>query len=155
MLWLDFDWINGFCLTSCYTPVFRVRYFPRRSNQTNQLFLEDILLESLLAHLKVTWQLNINIRSHGTIIRFRVQSLSVGKYYTSLLKSHICNNYCCIYKEINILHYDGKSSKCLWYFTIMIMAAPSSCLHYDITRVISDRGCELQNMEFQIYFLNF
>ena len=29
------------------------------------------------------------------------------------------------------------------------------CLHYDITRVISDRGCELRNMEFQIYFLNF
>ena len=33
-----------------------LRYFPRRSrlNQTNQLFLEDILLKSLLAHLKVT-----------------------------------------------------------------------------------------------------
>ena len=29
-------------------------------NQTNQLFLEDILLKSLLAHLKVARQLNIN-----------------------------------------------------------------------------------------------
>ena len=79
-------------------------------NQTNQLFLEDILLKSLLAHLKVTRQLNINIRSHGTIIRFRVYvlSVSVGKYYTSLLKSHTCNYYCCINKEINIHHYDAN-----------------------------------------------
>ena len=61
-----------------------IRYFPvRRSHQTNQLFLEDILLKSLLAHLKVTRQLNINIRSHGTIIvRNHDLSLSVGKYYT-------------------------------------------------------------------------
>ena len=29
------------------------------------------------------------------------------------------------------------------------------CLHYDVTKVISDRGCELRNMEFQIYFPNF
>ena len=39
---------------------------------------------------------------------FRVQSLSVGKYYTSLLKSHICTYYCCINKEINIHHYDAN-----------------------------------------------
>ena len=39
--------------------ILKVRYFPRRSrlNQTNHLFLEDILLESHLAHLKVTRQL--------------------------------------------------------------------------------------------------
>ena len=24
------------------------------------------------------------------------------------------------------------------------------CLHYDVTKVISDRGCELRNMEFQM-----
>ena len=40
--------------------------------------------------------------------RFHVQSLSVGKYYTSLLKSHTCTYYCCINKEINIHHYDAN-----------------------------------------------
>ena len=46
-------------------------------------------------------QLSIIVRNH-------VQSLSVGKYYTSLLKSHTCNNYCYINKEISIHHYDAN-----------------------------------------------
>ena len=42
------------------------------------------------------------------LFRFHVQSLSVGKYYTSLSKSHICTYYCWINKEINIRHYDAN-----------------------------------------------
>ena len=42
------------------------------------------------------------------LFRFHVQSLSVGKYYTSLLKSHTCNNYCYMNKEINIHLYDAN-----------------------------------------------
>ena len=41
-------------------------------------------------------------------VRNHVQSLSVGKYYTSLLKSQTCNYYCYINKEINIHHYDAN-----------------------------------------------
>ena len=50
--------------------------------------------------------------------------------------------------ELNVFDisriYHGRSLLRLCYY-----------LHYDITNVISDRGCELRNMEFQIYFPNF
>ena len=91
------------------------------------------------------------------LFRFHVQSLSVGKYYTSLLKSHICTYYCCINKEINILHYDGNQVNVFDNSRKAVMAAPLSCycLHYDVIRSsISDRGCELRSKEFQIYFPN-
>ena len=125
--------------------VFKI--FPTESNKPI-ISWRHYLLKSLLAHLKVARQLNINIWSHGTIIvRNHVQSLSVGKYYTSLLKSHACNNYCYINKEISIHHYDanelnvfdisrichGRSS---FSFVFVIVYTMTS-------QVISDRGCEL------------
>ena len=120
------------------------RYFPRW-NQTNNFFLEDILLKSLLAHLKVTWQLTeLCILISFMVDRFHDLSLSVGKYYTSLLKSHTCNNYCCINKEINILHYDGNqvnvseiSRNLSWLLLLLCY-----CLHVTSRRSLRKRGCE-------------
>ena len=80
------------------------------------------------------------------LFRFHVQSLSVGKYYTSLLKSHICINYCCINKEINIHHYDANelnvfdiSRNLSWLLLLRLVIV------YTMTsrKVISDRGYEL------------
>ena len=81
------------------------------------------------------------------LLENHVQSLSVGKYYTSLLKSQTCNNYYYINKEISIHYYDanelnvfdiswichGRSS---FSFVFVIVYTMTS-------QVISDRGCEL------------
>ena len=40
--------------------------------------------------------------------RFHDLSLSVGKYYTSLLKSHTCINYCCINKKSILMQYNAN-----------------------------------------------
>ena len=81
------------------------------------------------------------IRSHGSLplFDFHVQSLSVGKYYTSLLKSHICTNYCCINKEINILHYDANELNVFdisWNLSWPLLRL-CYCLHYDVTGHLS------------------
>ena len=87
-------------------------------------------------------QLSIIVRNH-------VQSLSVGKYYTSLLKSHTCNNYCYINKEISIHHYDANELNVFDISRIFsrICHGRSSfffVIIYTMTsQVISDRGCEL------------
>ena len=93
-----------------------IRYFLRwsRLNQTNQLFLKDILLKSLLAHLKVTWQLNINnqitwynyldfVSSHypwGNIIR-TLFDLEISSGTFNFIYRTVAT---CVWKQINVVY---------------------------------------------------
>ena len=64
--------------------------------------------------------------------RFHDLSLSVGKYYTSLLKSHIGNNYCCINKKNILMQYDANELNVFDISQKSVMAAPSSLLLFTL-----------------------
>ena len=92
------------------------------------------------------------------LFRNHVQSLSVGKYYTSLLKSHTCNNYCYMNKEISIHHYDGN--QVIVFEISRICHGRSSFFFVIVYTMTSQRLSQIEavnfrNMEFQIYFPNF
>ena len=86
---------------SGYAPPL-LRYFPVRWNKTKNLFSKTFYLRAFL--LIWRWHDNwldlvICILISFMVDWFRVLSLSIGKYYTSLSKSLFSNNYCCINKK--------------------------------------------------------
>ena len=60
--------------------------------------------------------------------QFHDLSVSVGKYYTSLLKSHTCNNYCCVNKKNILMQYDANELNVFDISRKSVMAAPPSSL---------------------------
>ena len=84
------------------------RYFPSPVKSDKLKYFSKPFIRSLLALLKVTWQL-INYAYEYSVMAdwFHDHSLSIAKYYTSLSKSLVSTNCYHINKEINILHYNA------------------------------------------------
>ena len=142
-----------------------VKIFPTESNKPIISWRHYLLKRAFL--LIWRWRDNwILISDHmvqlSIIVRNHVQSLSVGKYYTSLLKSHTCNNYCYINKEISIHYYDANELNVFdisrifsrichgrsFFFFVIIYTMTSQ-------RLSQIEAVNFRNMEFQIYFPNF
>ena len=66
--------------------------------------------------------------------QFHDLSLSVGKYYTSLLKSLFITNYCCFNKKNITVYYDANELNVFDISRKSVMAAPSCLLlfTYDV-----------------------